>query len=49
MSIEKARTYLDEKANKETSDEELLATINACYELADIAIDEFLDRKNRKR
>ena len=46
MSLEKARTYLDEKTSKETSDEQLLSIINDCYIFADLAIDIFLEKKN---
>jgi hypothetical protein len=45
LSLEKARTYLDEQTNKETSDEQLLSILNDGYILADLAIDMFLEKK----
>lgn len=45
LSIEQARTYLDEKTNKEMSDEQVAAIMADCYTLADIVIENYLDKK----
>lgn len=45
ISIEKARTYLDEKTNKEMTDEQVAAIMADCYTLADIVIDDYLEKK----
>ena len=49
MSLEKARTYLDEKTNKELSDEQVATLMADCYTLADIVIDDYFDKKKLKK